>query len=210
MNTLLTIIKGSVFSQYDFHNAQLSSYGAHCFTLPEIYTTSCSACFEFRLLMLLDPNNSLFPQIPDMKIKNEHSMHEKSIKLKQLPELRLCNSPEKQQENSNKFMLLMLWANEGKHEATGEMEDRLDSCAREWRLLIRSASYSRLLALIRFGVSIFIKKVSCLRDLEESMCARRFRPVDYINYQTRLFWKVHPVACALIKWNRWTGNIILW
>lgn len=71
MNTLLTIIKGSAFSQYDFHNASLRRRHMVPIVCRTKIFTICSRCVPS--LMPFDPNNSQF------RVKNEHSMHEKSI-----------------------------------------------------------------------------------------------------------------------------------
>lgn len=79
MNTLLTIIKGSVFNQYAFHNASAmpssSSYGAHCFTHRTFCCLPAFWCSSIRIISFL------FSQFGHKKWKNEHSVHEKSIKL---------------------------------------------------------------------------------------------------------------------------------
>lgn len=90
---------------------------------PKIFTI-CSR--NVPALMLFDPNNS------QLRVKNEHSMHEKSIcrrKLRSYKIFLLCNSPEKKKHKAERDSLTMFYAilvartaNEKKYQAIGETE----------------------------------------------------------------------------------------
>lgn len=163
MNTLLTIIKGSVFNQYAFHNASampLSSYGAHCFTHRTFCCLPAFWCFSIRIISFL------FSQFGHKKWKNEHSMHEKSIKLYSYTSLCYATAPNRPKR--------WCWIN-----LCCSQRMRIE---RPRRKMVKNTSGSGttpvfwlILAFfrpIRFGFEslMFSRK----RDLEQPMCARRY------------------------------------